>query len=161
MQRMFAAFIYRDFRVQWFGACTSSIGTWTQSAAQSWMVMSLTGSAGYLGLDAFLQQLPIMLFTLVGAVLADRRDRRRGGRIEAGLVVGELPHDELQICLYGFDGLAVLQPSFERQPPLSPTFHAGPSWRGRDILKPPLVDVLRPDHGRPDLWLQDGQHARE
>jgi MFS family permease len=77
MQRMFAAFIYRDFRVQWFGACTSSIGTWTQSAAQSWMVLSLTGSAGYLGLDAFLQQLPIMLFTLVGGVLADRRDRRR------------------------------------------------------------------------------------
>jgi MFS family permease len=77
LQRMFSAFTYRDFRVQWFGACTSSIGTWTQSAAQSWMVLSLTGSAGYLGLDAFLQQLPIMLFTLVGGVLADRRDRRR------------------------------------------------------------------------------------
>jgi MFS family permease len=77
MQRMFSAFIYRDFRVQWFGACTSSIGTWTQSAAQNWMVLELTRSAGYLGLDAFLQQLPIMLFTLVGGVLADRRDRRR------------------------------------------------------------------------------------
>jgi MFS family permease len=77
MQRMFSAFSYRDFRVQWFGACTSSIGTWTQSAAQNWMVLELTRSAGYLGLDAFLQQLPIMLFTLVGGVLADRRDRRR------------------------------------------------------------------------------------
>ncbi len=77
MQRMFSAFTYRDFRVQWFGACTSSIGTWTQSAAQNWMVLELTRSAGYLGLDAFLQQLPIMLFTLVGGVLADRRDRRR------------------------------------------------------------------------------------
>jgi MFS family permease len=77
MQRMFAAFSYRDFRVQWFGACTSSIGTWTQSAAQNWMVLSLTGSAFFLGLDTFLQQLPIMLFTLIGGVLADRRDRRR------------------------------------------------------------------------------------
>ena len=77
MQRMFAAFAYRDFRVQWFGACTSSIGTWTQSAAQNWMVLSLTGSAFFLGLDTFLQQLPIMLFTLIGGVLADRRDRRR------------------------------------------------------------------------------------
>ena len=74
---MFAAFTYRDFRVQWFGACTSSIGTWTQTAAQNWMVLSLTGSAFFLGLDAFLQQLPIMLFTLIGGVLADRRDRRR------------------------------------------------------------------------------------
>ena len=74
---MLAAFTYRDFRVQWFGACTSSVGTWTQTSAQNWMVLSLTGSAFFLGLDAFLQQLPIMLFTLIGGVLADRRDRRR------------------------------------------------------------------------------------
>jgi MFS family permease len=76
-RRMLAAFTYRDFRVQWFGACTSSIGTWTQITAQNWMVLSLTGSAFFLGLDAFLQQLPIMLFTLIGGVLADRRDRRQ------------------------------------------------------------------------------------
>ncbi|HEY7172495.1 MAG TPA: MFS transporter [Vicinamibacterales bacterium] len=75
--RMLAAFTYRDFRVQWFGACTSSIGTWTQSAAQNWMVLALTSSSFFLGLDAFLQQLPIMLFTLIGGVLADRHDRRR------------------------------------------------------------------------------------
>ena len=74
---MLAAFTYRDFRVQWFGACTSSIGTWTQIVAQNWLVLSLTGSAFFLGLDAFLQQLPIMLFTLIGGVLADRHDRRR------------------------------------------------------------------------------------
>jgi MFS family permease len=74
---MLAAFTYRDFRVQWFGACTSSIGTWVQITAQNWMVLSLTGSAFFLGLDSFLQQLPIMLFTLIGGVLADRRDRRR------------------------------------------------------------------------------------
>ena len=74
---MLAAFTYRDFRVQWFGACTSSVGTWVQLTAQNWMVLSLTGSAFFLGLDSFLQQLPIMLFTLVGGVLADRRDRRR------------------------------------------------------------------------------------
>src|SRR4249920_2059514 len=74
---MFAAFTYRDFRVQWFGACTSSIGTWMQIVAQNWLVLSLTHSAFFLGLDAFLQQLPIILFSLVGGVLADRRDRRR------------------------------------------------------------------------------------
>ena len=51
MGRMLAAFTYRDFRVQWFGACTSSIGTWTQSAAQNWMVLALTGSGFFLGLD--------------------------------------------------------------------------------------------------------------
>ena len=74
---MLSAFRYRDFRVQWFGACTSSIGTWMQIVAQNWLVLSLTHSAFFLGLDAFLQQLPIILFSLVGGVLADRRDRRR------------------------------------------------------------------------------------
>jgi MFS family permease len=76
-RRMFAAFTYRDFRVQWLGACTSSIGTWMQIVAQNWLVLSLTHSPFYLGLDAFLQQLPIILFTLIGGVLADSRDRRR------------------------------------------------------------------------------------
>jgi MFS family permease len=77
LRRMLAAFTYRDFRVQWFGACTSSIGTWMQIVAQNWLVLSLTHSAFFLGLDAFLQQLPIILFSLVGGVLADRLDRRR------------------------------------------------------------------------------------
>ena len=77
LHRMLAAFTYRDFRVQWFGACTSSIGTWMQIVAQNWLVLSITDSAFFLGLDAFLQQLPIMLFTLIGGVLADRYDRRR------------------------------------------------------------------------------------
>src|ERR1700740_1063039 len=77
LRRVLAAFTYRDFRVQWFGACTSSIGTWMQLVAQNWLVFSLTGSTFFLGLDAFLQQLPIILFTLIGGVLADRRDRRR------------------------------------------------------------------------------------
>jgi MFS family permease len=76
-RRTLTAFTYRDFRVLWFGACTSSIGTWMQSLAANWLVLALTGSATYLGLDAFLQQLPIMLFTLIGGVLADRLDRRR------------------------------------------------------------------------------------
>jgi len=77
LTRMLSAFTYRDFRVQWFGACTSSIGTWMQIVAQNWLVLSLTHSAFFLGLDAFLQQLPIILFSLVGGVLADRYDRRR------------------------------------------------------------------------------------
>src|SRR5947199_4893016 len=77
VRRMLAAFTYRDFRVQWIGACSSAIGTWMQIIAQNWLVLSLTNSPFYLGLDAFLQQLPIILFTLIGRVFADRYDRRR------------------------------------------------------------------------------------
>jgi MFS family permease len=77
VRRTLVAFTYRDFRVQWIGACTSSIGTWMQIVAQNWLIVSLTNSPFYLGLDAFLQQLPIILFSLVGGVFADRYDRRR------------------------------------------------------------------------------------
>ena len=76
LRRLAAALQHRDFRVLWFGACASSIGTWMQSLAENWLVLSLTASAFFLGLDAFLQQLPIMLFTLIGGVVADRNDRR-------------------------------------------------------------------------------------
>jgi MFS family permease len=77
LRRTLAAFAYRDFRVQWIGACSSAIGTWMQIVAQNWLVLSLTNSPFYLGLDAFLQQLPIILFTLIGGVFADRYDRRK------------------------------------------------------------------------------------
>jgi MFS family permease len=77
IRRIAAALLHRDFRVLWVGACTSSIGTWMQSLAENWLVLSITASAFYLGLDAFLQQVPIMLFTLIGGVIADRHDRRQ------------------------------------------------------------------------------------
>ncbi len=77
LRRLAAAFTYRDFRVMWLGAFTSSTGTWMQNVAQNWLVLTLTNSAFYLGLDAFLGQLPLILFTLIGGVVADRRDRRR------------------------------------------------------------------------------------
>jgi MFS family permease len=60
----------------WIGACTSSIGTWMQIVAQSWLVYKLSNSPFLLGLDAFLGGIPIFLFSLVGGVLADRFDRR-------------------------------------------------------------------------------------
>lgn len=48
-----------------------------QKFAQSLLVLDLTGSNFYLGLDDFLSQLPILLFILIGGVVADRYDRRR------------------------------------------------------------------------------------
>jgi predicted MFS family arabinose efflux permease len=74
--RVFKAFTYRDYRVMWIGACTSSIGSWMQTVAQAWLVYTLSNDPFYLGLDAFLGQAPIILFSLVGGVIADRRDRR-------------------------------------------------------------------------------------
>lgn len=48
-----------------------------QKFAQSWLVLDLTNSNFYLGLDDFLSQLPIVLFMIIGGVIADRADRRK------------------------------------------------------------------------------------
>ena len=76
--RIAVALTHRNFRLLWFGALTSSIGTWMQKVAQAWLIVTMAGSASafYLGLDSFAGELPILLFTLIGGVVADRRDRR-------------------------------------------------------------------------------------
>jgi predicted MFS family arabinose efflux permease len=75
--RVFKAFQYRDFRLMWIGACTSSIGTWMQIVAQGWLVYRLSHSAFLLALDQFLGGIPIFLFSLLGGVIADRVERRK------------------------------------------------------------------------------------
>jgi predicted MFS family arabinose efflux permease len=77
LTRVFKAFAYRDFRLMWFGACISSIGTWMQIVAQSWLIYRLSHSAFLLALDQFLGGIPIFLFSLIGGVVADRVERRR------------------------------------------------------------------------------------
>jgi MFS family permease len=78
IQRVFKAFHYRDFRLMWIGACTSSIGTWMQKMAQALLILKLSNNSAFLlGLDAFLGDIPIFLFSLVGGVVADRIDRRK------------------------------------------------------------------------------------
>jgi predicted MFS family arabinose efflux permease len=77
LRRIFRAFRHRDFRLMWIGACVSTTGTFVQQFAQSWLVYDLTKNPFYLGLDLFLGQLPIMLFSLFGGVFADRMDRRK------------------------------------------------------------------------------------
>ena len=74
---MVAALAHRNFRIVWFAALGSTIGTWMQQYAQSWLVYELTKSNFYLGIDSFLGQLPILLLMLIGGVIADRHDRRR------------------------------------------------------------------------------------
>ncbi|MEP7274036.1 MAG: MFS transporter [Acidobacteriota bacterium] len=77
LARIFRAFSYRDFRLLWFGAFTSSSGTWLQQTAQSWLLFELTRKEFFLALDSFLLTAPILLFSLIGGVIADRVDRRR------------------------------------------------------------------------------------
>lgn len=74
---MFRALSHRNFRLFWIGAFLSNIGTWMQAVAQSWLVLTLTNSPFWLGLDAFMATAPGFFLTLAGGVFADLVDRRR------------------------------------------------------------------------------------
>jgi MFS family permease len=74
---MFRSLSHRNYRLFWTGAFLSNVGTWMQAVAQGWLVLQLTNSAFWLGLDAFVATAPGFLFTLVGGVFADLIDRRR------------------------------------------------------------------------------------
>ncbi len=67
----------RNFRLFWFGQMISLTGSYMQSIGQTWLVLELTHSAFQLGLVGALQALPVLLFALVGGVLADRWPKRR------------------------------------------------------------------------------------
>jgi MFS family permease len=72
-----AAFVHRSFRLLWIGAFLSSIGTWIQDVALSWLIHVQTGDPLYLGLRRFAQDVPLLSLMLVGGAIADRVDRRR------------------------------------------------------------------------------------
>lgn len=75
--RTFSALRYRDFRLLWIGAFTSTTGTWMQTVAQGWLVLQMTDSAFLLGVDGFLATGPMLFFSLFGGVVADRMERRK------------------------------------------------------------------------------------
>jgi len=75
--RTFSALRYKDFRLLWIGAFTSTVGTWMQTVAQGWVVLTMTNSPLMLGVDGFLSTGPMLLFSLFGGVIADRMERRK------------------------------------------------------------------------------------
>ena len=74
---MFRALGNRNFRLFLTGAFLSNAGTWMQSVAQSWLVLQLTNSGTWLGIDMFVATAPALGLMLVGGVIADKLDRKR------------------------------------------------------------------------------------
>ena len=72
-----SVFAVRDYRLIWTGAFLSSIGTWIQDVALSWLIHTRMGDPFYLGLRAFASDVPLIAFMLIGGAAADRFDRRR------------------------------------------------------------------------------------
>jgi MFS family permease len=73
----FQALAVANYRRYISGQAISLSGTWMQMTAQSWLVLTLTGSSTDLGLIVALQTLPVLLLGPYGGVIADRVDKRR------------------------------------------------------------------------------------
>lgn len=73
----FAAFGFTNFRTVWIGAVISNIGRWFQTVAIPLVIYDLTdGSAAWVGLAGFAQQIPVALLGPIAGSLADRYARR-------------------------------------------------------------------------------------
>jgi MFS family permease len=74
---MFASLENPNYRRYFFGQALSLIGTWMQMVAQSWLVLTMTGSAVAVGAVVALQTAPVLLLAPYGGVVADRADKRK------------------------------------------------------------------------------------
>ena len=76
-RRTFYSLRYRNYRLFFGGQIVSQTGSWMQRIALGWFILQLTHSAFDVGVMAFAQFLPYMLFGLFAGVFADRLDARR------------------------------------------------------------------------------------
>ena len=67
---------FRDFRRFWGAQLVSQTGSQMQVVAINWHVYLLTGSPLALGFLGLVRVVPVIVFSLWGGVVADRRDRR-------------------------------------------------------------------------------------
>jgi len=73
----FASLAVPNYRRYFTGQSISLIGTWMQTTAQAWLVLTLTRSSVDLGVIVALQALPVLLLGAYGGVVADRVDKRK------------------------------------------------------------------------------------
>jgi MFS family permease len=69
--------VHRNFRLFWIGQTVSLIGTWMQQVGQGWLALELTNSAFLVGVVAAAANFPVLLLSLYGGVVADRRSKLR------------------------------------------------------------------------------------
>ena len=77
LKRSFDSLSVPNYRRYFVGQIVSLSGTWMQTVAALWLVLSLTGSGVAVGLTTALQFLPMLLFGAWGGLLADRFAKRK------------------------------------------------------------------------------------
>ena len=74
--RIFGSLDTRNYRLFFAGELISQTGSWMQTMAEAWLVLTLTHSGAAVGTTFACRFLPVFLFGLWGGVVADRFDRR-------------------------------------------------------------------------------------
>lgn len=80
---------HRNYRRFWIGYTVSLIGTWMRNVAQGWLALELTNDAFMVGLVSAVGNLPVLLFSLLGGVMADRYSKLRIVRVTQTLLLVE------------------------------------------------------------------------
>ncbi|HWR97066.1 MAG TPA: MFS transporter, partial [Candidatus Methanoperedens sp.] len=75
-RRTFAALRHRNYRLFWISQLVSLTGTWMHAVAQGWLVLELTDQPFWLGAVGAANTLPVLAFSLLGGVAADRFPKR-------------------------------------------------------------------------------------
>ncbi|MCC7438004.1 MAG: MFS transporter [Armatimonadetes bacterium] len=76
LSRRFPALTHRDFRLLWFGQIVSIAGSQMQNVAIFYQIDAITRSKTMLALVGLVRFVPIVVFALIGGVVADARNRR-------------------------------------------------------------------------------------
>jgi len=77
LRRSFNSLEVPNYRRYFAGQLISLSGTWMQTVAAVWVILSLTDSGVAVGLATALQFLPMLLFGAWGGLIADRMSKRR------------------------------------------------------------------------------------
>jgi MFS family permease len=72
-----APFRHRAFAVMWNAQFVSNIGSWMQTVAAQWLMLTLTSSAAYIALVQTAASLPVVLFAVAAGAIGDLVDRRK------------------------------------------------------------------------------------
>jgi predicted MFS family arabinose efflux permease len=72
-----APFRHRLFALMWGAQFVSNTGSWMQTVAAQWLMLSLTTSATYVALVQTAASLPVVLFAVLAGTIGDLVDRRK------------------------------------------------------------------------------------
>ncbi len=70
-------FRHRLFAAMWSAQFVSNTGSWMQTVAAQWLMLTLTSSATYVALVQTAAGLPVVLFAVLAGTIGDLVDRRR------------------------------------------------------------------------------------